>query len=615
MAPVTRPKERPTRAAPTRSYAAWVIPLGIGFVTILAFAPGFGNEFVSWDDQKNFLENPHYRGLGWAQLKWMWTTFHLGHYVPLSWMTLGLDYELWGMNPTGYHATSILLHAANAVVFYHLARRLLALADAPSARIDTAAAIAALLFAVHPLRVESVVWITERRDVLSLLFYQASIVAYLKSVEHNPQRRWYLLSLVAFLCALLSKATSMTLPAVLALLNIYPLRRVTLPRPSTAELRRVMLELLPFGLLTLGTIFLSIIALRPPGQLPLGDKLVVSAFSLAFYVYKTLIPAALSPLYEMPQRIDALEARFVAAYVGCVALATVAWATRRRWPGGTTLLVASIIIVAPMLGVVQNGPQIAADRYTYHAAPPLALLAAGALTFTTLSPALARGIAAVSVVVLSALTWKQSDVWQNSERLWTHALALDPNSAIAHSSMATLRFKENRVEEAMRHARRSVELAPRYSQGHNDVGVGLARTGRLADAANEYQLAMELEPTYDEAVNNLGVVVAQQGNLDSAITLYRRALELNPDYADAHVNWGNALVRAKRPAEAIPHYQAALVIRADHADARLNWGVALAQQGQFDAAAAQFRAALAIDPNHAEAKEYLDRAMRLMQKR
>src|SRR5947209_3520099 len=207
-----------------------VIPLVIAFSTLTAFLPTLQNQFVSWDDDKNFLENPHYRGLGWTHLRWMWTT-HLGLYIPLTWMTLGLDYLLWGMNPVGYHLTSLLLHAANAVVFFFLVRRLLTLAlPSPSERgyaLPVAAGFAALVFAIHPLRVESVAWATERRDVLSGLFYLVTILVYLRACEREERgRRWYWLAVATFVCALLSKSMVVNLPIVLLILDVYPLRRL-----------------------------------------------------------------------------------------------------------------------------------------------------------------------------------------------------------------------------------------------------------------------------------------------------------------------------------------------------------------------------------------------------
>src|SRR5256712_4497496 len=183
---------KPVDRAPGKGWVSWLVPLLIAVVTFAAFLPALHNQFVNWDDDKNFLENPHYRGLGWTQLSWMWTT-HLGHYIPLTWMTFGLDYLLWGMNPRGYHLTNLLLHAANAVVFFFITRRLLTRAlPSPSERghaLTVSAAFSALVFAIHPLRVESVAWATERRAVPSRLFYLSAGPCYLPAFDRVARRR------------------------------------------------------------------------------------------------------------------------------------------------------------------------------------------------------------------------------------------------------------------------------------------------------------------------------------------------------------------------------------------------------------------------------------------
>ena len=601
---------------------SWIVPALIAAVTFLAFLPALRNGFVAWDDDKNFLANPHYRGLGTAELRWMWTSFHLGHYVPLSWMTLGLDYVLWGMNPAGYHFTNVLLHAANAVLLYFIARRLLRRTAAASLAdnwdsLTVGTAFAALFFAVHPLRVESVVWVTERRDVLSGLFCLLSVLFYLRATEEGERKRAiYALSLGTFACALLSKATSMTVPALLLVLNVYPLRRVGgVAGWWGKRARRVYLEILPFAMLAAASAILSIVALQRMPQLSIPGKVAVSAYSLAFYVWKTLVPWPLSPVYEMPQHVDPLAPRFLASYACVLVLIALAWRLRWRWPGVTTAMIAFVVITLPMLGVVQNGPQIAADRYTYHAAPALAILA-GTVYTALPSLRLARfvhGIVGIAIiVVLGVLTWNQSRVWHDSAALWSHVLRVDDESAIGHVGLANVLFRQNRVEEATEHARRAVAIAPGYAQAHNDLGVGLATQGHLDEAVSEYQRALALEPGNDEAHSNWGVVLARQGDLDGAIERYREALEANPDNADAHVNWGNAVVRLGNSDAGISHYEEALRIRPDHADAEHNWGVALAREGKLADAIEHFRRALIIDPDHAEAKEYLERAMQLL---
>ena len=614
------PSSRTARDAITRG-----LPLVVAAVTILVFLPALRAGFVAWDDDKNFLSNPHYRGLGLTHLRWMWTTFHLGHYVPLTWMTLGADYLIWGMNPVGYHLTNLLFHTANAVLLYFLARRVLVLAGAApsglsSRRLGVAAALAALLFSIHPLRVESVAWVTERRDVLSGFFYLLSIFLYLRAVDDDARRRrWYSLALVAFGCALLSKATAMSLPAVLLILNVYPLRRLGGEwRRWTTRTRRVYLQLAPFAVLAAAAAALSLIALHPPAQLGIPAKLAVSAYSLAFYVWKTLVPVRLSPVYEMPQHVDPLAPPFLISYGVVIGLTGFAWVARARWPGALAAWLAFVVVTLPMLGIIQNGPQIAADRYTYHAAPALAILGAGVcanfgqLGFRRIA---ARAIGAAILVLMSVLTWRQTYVWHDSASLWTQVLRLDDASAIGHTGMANVLFKEGAIDEATAHAERAVSLAPGYAQAHNDLGVGLARQGHFDEAVAEYQRALAIDPSYDEPRGNWGVVLAGKGDLRSAIALYQQALAANPDNADTHVNWGNALVRLGRPDEAIGHYREALRIRPNHADAEHNWGVALARQGKLAEAIEHFRRALAIEPGHAEAKDYLEKATRLLERR
>ena len=587
----------------TPGHRRWAVPAAIALLTALAFLPALGNGFVSWDDDKNFLANPDYRGLALHNLRWMWTTFLLGHYVPLSWMTLGLDYTIWGMNPAGYHLTNILLHVANTVVLFYVGRRLLRLAGMPDEdRIAATAAVAALLFAVHPLRVESVVWVTERRDVLSGLFYSLALLAYLKD------GKWYWASLALFAAALLSKATSITLPAVLLILNVYPLRRIGgADGWWTPQSRRIYASMIPFAALGIATVALTFTALQRMTQLPVGGKIAASAFSLAFYIWKTVLPTGLSPLYPMPPSVDPVGARYLVAYAAVVGLAVAAWLARRRWPGVTTAIVVFVIVVFPMLGFHQNGPQIAADRYTYHPAPALAILAAAAL-FTWQPMRRGLAISGVVVAMLGALTWKQSLVWHDSRSLWAQALRVDDENAVAHSNWGNLLLEQDSVDAAVRHYQKSLSISAGFAQTHNHLGVALSRQGKYDEAIRRFQIAVEMEPEYDEPYSNWGAAIAAQGNQQAAIERYQAALARNPNNSAAQVNWGNALVRMGRNAEAVEHYAAALRIRPGNADAHHNWGVALARSSDYRGATEQFRAALALNPNRADTRQFLQLA-------
>ncbi len=599
----------------------WIAPVIVALCTFVAFVPTLANSWVTWDDDRNFLDNLRYRGLDAEHLRWMWTTFHMGHYIPLSWMTLGLDYELWGMDARGYHFTNLVLHCANAVLIYFIARRIIALA-APGLvadddrRLTGAAAFAALLFAVHPLRVESVAWVTERRDVLSGCFFWAAALAYLRyASDPERERRWYWTTLGLYACAMLSKATSITLPAILLLLNVYPLKRLG-GRAGwrTASAKRVYLEVLPVGVISLAAVPLTILALAPPNQLTLGAKIAVSAYSLALYLWKTLLPTGLSPLYAMPLHVNPSEPRFIVSYVVVVAVLLLGWLAWRKWPSVTIALLGFLVVTFPLLGIVQNGPQIAADRYTYHAAPALAILAAGACLalLTTQAAVLVRPVGAAILLALGVLTWRQSTIWHDPATFWNYVLSRDPESSVAETALGTLYVHDQRFPEAIQHLEHATELDPTYAEGHDNLGIALSNVGRIDEAIAHFHTAISLSPRNHESHNNLGIALARQGKLQDAIAEYRAALAIQPDYADAHTNWGNAALRLGDVDDAIAHYREAVRLRPDLAGAQLNWGVALAQRARYAEAVTHFRAALAIDPNNADAQAYLERATRLL---
>jgi tetratricopeptide (TPR) repeat protein len=619
--------------------ADWAVPLLVAVVTFVAFLPVLHAGFVAWDDQSNFVENLDYRGLGWTQLRWMWTTFLLGHYVPLSWMTLGLDYVVWGMNPAGYHLTNLLLHCANAVVVYFLARRVLRLPNVAAPGSDGVtvailAAFAALLFAVHPLRVESVAWITERRDVLSGLFYFSSLLFYFHDIElrdielHDIELRdikqppgnwrWYWLAVGAFVGALLSKGSAVTLPAVLLIMNVFPLQRLGGEHGWwTESAKRVYRELVPFGVLAMAFAVMTFVALQHMHQLAVSQKIAVSAYSLAFYLWKTIAPLKLAPLYDLPLHVDPTDAVYVASYCVVVVLTGLAWAIRRRRPGVTVAWVLFVVILFPLLGVHQNGPQIAADRYTYNVAPVLAILVAA--SWASLSRplfAVPAIVASAIVLVLGTLTWKQSEIWHDSVTMWSRVLRLNENSSIALTALGNFTEKAGRTDEAIRYYERSLAIDSGSFEAENNLGIALSRKRQFAEAIERYRRAVALKADYYEAQNNWGLAMAEQGgDLNQSIEHYRVALGIKPDYADAHVNWGNALVLLGNFENAIGHYRKALELRPDNADSHRNWGVALARQGKLTEAIEHFRQAIALRPDFAEAKSLLDRAIQLQRER
>ena len=567
-------RRRPAAPPPERPALDWVAALLVAQLAFVAFLPALRGEFVLWDDDTNFLKNTAWRGLGWDELEWMLTTPHKGQWIPLSWLTLGLDYRLWGLHPSGFHLTSLILHAANAALVYAVARRVLARAlPAGGEALRVGAGLAALLFALHPLRVESVAWITERRDVVSGLFYLLALLAYL-----FERRR---LALGAFALGLLAKAIVVSLPVVLLLLDVWPLRRL-----GWADLRRApwrvpaLREKLPFVLLaaagSASAVWAMVVGsgLTAPAQLGLVSRVAISFYSTAFYLWKTLWPLGLSPLYELPVPFDPWGWPTLLAAAVTLALSALALATARRAPAFAAAWAAYLVILLPVVGIVHNGPQIAADRYTYLACLPWALLAGGGAVVLArrlaarpggraLAGALA-GLAAGVVLALGALTGRQARIWHDSEALWQHALRVSP-SAIAHNNLAVLRSDENRWDAVLAHAEAALRLRPAFAEAHAAAGAALDRLQRTDEAIAHFQEAIRVDPRLPAAWNHWGVALGRQGRLDEALARFRHALELNPEYADAYHNIGVALERQGKTEEARAAYGRARAIRAAQA--------------------------------------------------
>jgi protein O-mannosyl-transferase len=646
----------------------------VAVATFIAFAPSLLNQFVDWDDLENFVTNPSYRGLGVAQLKWMWTTVLLGHYVPVTWMTFGVDYLLWGMNPAGYHLANIVLHAANAAVLYFVGRRLLAAAIPPAREDDQrawrlGAALAALVFALHPLRVESVAWVTERRDVLSGLFYLVAVLAYLRDADGEPgvslrRRPWYWVALGCFVLALLSKAIVVTLPIVLVVLDVYPLRRLGSGAGGwwSPAARRRCTEKIPFVLASAVVIPIALVAARAGanlvsiGNFGIVDRLAVSLYGLAFYLWKTIVPLELSPFYPLGTPVAPMSAPYIVSGLVVAAITGLVILARRRHPGLGAVWLVYVLTLLPMSGIFQNGPQVAADRYSYLPSLSLALLAgAGALVawraWNDRRPGQIvavglTGVAALVVTTLALLTWKQVGVWRDSDRLWSHALALAPSSMV-FSHLADVRRQQGRWAEANELYQRAVQLRPDGSHILVHWGIALAQQGRLGEAVERFREALRidpdmalphyhwgnalltagdltgaiehfreavrLEPGSAEALSNWGRALALLGQGDAAIAKYREALAIRPASVP-HYNWGNALFVAGELEEAIVHYREAIRLEPGAVEAYNNWGQALARQGRWEEAIARYREALRLKPDYALASANLDHALAQVRK-
>jgi tetratricopeptide (TPR) repeat protein len=597
--------------APVAALLPRALPWLLAAAVLAVFSPALHNEFVEWDDFVNLLENPHYRGLGWAQLRWMTSNTLMGHYIPVTWLTFGLDYVLWGMDPFGYHLTNALLHAANAAVFFLVARRLLALATALTGpALQTGAAMAALFFAFHPLRAESVAWATERRDVLSGLFYLLAVLCYLRAAAPGARRRGLLAASVGcFALGLLSKSIVMTLRLTLLVLDVYPLGRLPwLPwRWTGPAARAVLREKVPFAIAGIagGAVAYWAVAhqdyLTPMHQYPWSARLGMTFYSYWFYLAKTVWPVALSPLYELPAVVDPLAPRFAGAAVGVVAVtaAVLLLAIRARWPAGLAVWLAYGLFLGPVTGIVHSGHQLTHDRYSYLSCLGFALLFGAAVgvaaqdrALRLVRPALVRAAAAVAavwVLALGALAWYQVQVWRDTESLWRHAIEADEACAICQSNLGSYLLKAHAAyPQARHHLERTIELRPDRHRPRSNYGLVLAQLGETEAALHQLHLAVAHHPWDADALSNLaGVLIGRQRH-DEARAYLTRGLLVKPDHAALLANMGALLTATGRHAEAIAYLRRSVTRKPDDPIARLLLARAYLAAGDFDRAGETF---------------------------
>lgn len=555
----------------------WLTPLVLFGLTFAAFLPALNAEFVNWDDNYVIVENPHLQRLGAAELAWMFTAPHYGHYQPLTWLSLAIDCRLWGLDrPGGFHLTNLTLHAMTAVAFYFLARRLIAWGSSlghgrSDAALCFAAAFAALCFAVHPLRVESVAWVTERRDVLSGLFFVLSILAYVKSVldwrDGHPRTGWYVASILLCALSLLCKAHAVMLVGVLVLLDVFPLRRFPAGglRPIAGKVPFLIMSLV-FGALAVHAQNQAG-AFYPVAEYDVTGRIAQGLYGHAFYLAKMVLPVSLGPLYELPSR-SVLVGRLL--WIGLsvfVASLAAALLLRRRFPFFPLAWGWYLIMLLPVSGVFQSGVQLAADRYTYLSCMGWAL-AGGALvgglghTRPGSSRRLVRAAVPAGLVIaaLAALTWRQSTFWQDSTSLWRRGTAVSPDSAIAHANLG----------DALMH-----DTPPDYPA-----------------ALQSYERALDLDPRDAKAHNGAAGAAMALNRPDAAVTHLERAVQLDPQYALARLNLAWMLAtypesRLRDGVRALAHAETACRLT-DHNDPRAldALAAALAELHRFDEAVA-----------------------------
>jgi protein O-mannosyl-transferase len=511
----------------------------------LPFLPAINAGFSDFDDTGFLLDVHDWRGLAPENIQWMFSTMHLGHYQPLTYLSYAIEYSLFGLDPRIFHATNILLHAASAVLLFFLAIRLLALAlPALSPRhVPLLAAGAALIWAVHPLRVESVAWITERRDVLSAALLLGTALAYLKSARPREaalaSRRWYMACILLLLASLLAKAWGITFIAIVLVLDVYPLRRLSLaPRTLLGhDDRLVLLQKLPIVVLCIIFTVVAGIAQRTASaetmktldEWGIAERLAQTAHGLVFYAWKTLLPTRLSALYELPDSIAWTDPKWFLSVAVVLAVITAAVALCRRLPGLVAALACYAILLLPVLGIAQSGIQLVADRYSYIASMALLLLAAAAAGLLLLKrPGTRLGLVAIAIgagLAFSAMAWRQSSLWGDTLKLWETSLARGHDGPVVRNYYARQLEKARRPGEAIVHYKASLEMRPSYADSWFGLGNASRALGDFATAEQSFARAAQLDLDPTAAYLALGLLyIAQLDRPADALAAFQKSV-------------------------------------------------------------------------------------------
>jgi tetratricopeptide (TPR) repeat protein len=563
---------------------------------------------------------------------------------PLTSLSHILDYQLFGLNPAGHHLTNLLFHLVNVVLFFWVLHRLTG-ALWPSA-------LVAALFSLHPLNVESVAWVAERKNVLSTLFWLLTLLAYVGYVK-QPDWKRYSGMMGIFVLGLMAKPMLVTLPCVLLLLDYWPLGRLGKDAKEFWErLPKLATEKLP---LLVPVAVASVLAIQAQSQagalsswegLPLGTRVVNAILAYGLYLKKMVWPTDLAVFYPHPG--SSLGAWPVAlAALLLVGLSLGVWWQGRRSPYLVVGWLWYLGTLFPVSGVIQVGEHAMADRYAY--VPLMGLFIILAWGTAELSQTLhfpkagLLGAGLCLLLTLALLTRVQLGYWQSTRALFEHALAVTSNNHVAHNAVGIELMEEEQLGKAVEHLTQALAISPVYADAHNNLGLALSRQGRSEEGIRHYQQALQLRPdshaahnnlglvilgsgqvdeamkhfsqalllnpNYAEAYNNLGAAVLKKGNRAEAIELFRKALELRPGFAEAHYNMGTELLKAASFEDAKVHFLAAVQANPDYSDAYVNLGVLLKREGRVNEAIDSYLKALQLNPNHAEAHNNLGTAL------
>ena len=578
----------------------WVLAIVLLVVTLIAYSPAWNGKPI-WDDDEH-LTRPDLRSLnGLVQI---WT--HLGtthQYYPVVHTIFWIEHWIWGDTPLGYHLTNILLHVAAALLLVRILREL----QVPGRW------VAGAVFALHPVQVESVAWISELKNTLSGLFFLSSILFYL-GFDRTRKRGGYFAALGLFCLGLLSKSVIAILPATILVAFWWERGRLSW--------KRDVLPLMPFFTIGISGGFFTawvertfVGAQGPAFQLSIIERILIAGRAFWFYLSKLFWPTHLIFIYPQWDVSQAVWWQYLFP-IAVLLLFVALWMLRQKCRGPLAAFLFFIGMLFPVLGFLNVFPfiySIVADHFQYLACIGIiTLTAAGLGLFVAAAPPWVRrtGMATcfILIAVLVGLTWQQTRMYRDEETLWRITLSRNSDCWMAHNNLASLLLKSGRLDEAIVHYEETLAKRPDPERAHYNLAAAFEAAGKTDHAIEHYRMALEMRPDYADAHYNLGGVFARNGQIDEAITEYEETLKLQPNDANAHNNLGNALVQKSRLQEAIDHYRAALQSRGDDSGIQFNLGHALAREGQMDDAIVHYRAALSIQPDNVEARYELGSA-------
>ena len=599
-----------------RLYRVAALCAALVVLTIAAFTGVLSNGFVQYDDGPYVMENEHVRsGLNAESIEWAFTSAYSANWHPVTWLSHMLDVQLYGLDAGRHHRTSLILHVLNVMLLFLLLVRMTK-ALWPSA-------LAAALFAIHPLHVESVAWVAERKDVLSTLFWLLTFFAWVKFVR-GRKRRWYALSLASFSLGLMTKPMLVTLPFTLLLLDFWPLRRITLPlEKASGAIKNVLLEKAPFFALSAVSCVITFVIQRGAGAVqdvenfPLSGRIANATVAYATYLGKVFWPSRLAVFYPH-HHIGLLSWPMAGAALLLAAVTAGVIRLFKRAPYLAFGWFWYLGTLVPVIGFVQVGVQERADRYTYVPLVGIFIAIAWALAaWEAKSRPIRLGGICVSALALASLfpvTRLQVGYWADSASLFGRALAVTKDNYLAHYNVGLLLYNQGNKEEALAHYQEAARIKPDYFHALDNLGNVYADLGRNEEAIAQYTEALRYRPDNAKALSNLGAILLRVNRVPEAIERLQQAVIADPKQAEAENNLGAALKRADRLPEAAQHFQRAVEINPNFAVAHNNLGMTLARQGRYAEARDHFQEALRINPAYEQVRANLDRLQGMMQK-